>query len=131
MKKIKFIELDEFLENPHKALGIPENEKLEFRTPQFEREYKLEISFIPKSKEEFDTIRTLSSEVLKKMGVRVWEKNKNGEVCYLYPDEWYDYIPNGYRILSISGNEEIFTKGETDDDIRFGCLSFGFKRKEE
>ena len=28
--------------------------------------------------------------------------------------------------MDIFGEEEAFVPGETDDDIRFGCLAFGF-----
>jgi hypothetical protein len=43
----------------------------------------------------------------------------------LLPGEWYKQIPAGYEIADIFGEREEFAPGITDDDIRFGCLSFG------
>jgi hypothetical protein len=139
MKKIKIVDsFDELI----KELGIKPGDKIQIMTPQFERDYELEIKFTPQDESELKAlIETASIEILKKMGVCVWSSYKQcvednepdiylkpGEIHYLFPEEWYDHIPNGFEIVDIFGTKEKFTKGETDDDIRFGCLSFGFVR---
>ena len=45
--------------------------------------------------------------------------------------ECHDTIPNGYEIFDINGDTEFFEKGKTDDDIRGGCLAYGFKRQKD
>jgi hypothetical protein len=50
------------------------------------------------------------------------------EEVILIPGEWYRLIPDGFMVTDIFGITEPFIKGETDDDIRFGCLSYGIRR---
>jgi hypothetical protein len=121
--------MDYFVENFHEILGIEPGEKVEILTPQFKREYKLEIDWKPESVYEFNEVKKFPSELLLKMGVRKWSENKDtGEIIYIYPGEWYNLIPEGYPIVDINDEEELFNKEKTDDDIRFGCLAYGFKR---
>lgn len=51
------------------------------------------------------------------------------EDIYLIPGEWYNSIPDNYPLTSITGRIEPFKKGKTDNDIRFGCLAYGIRRK--
>ena len=48
-----------------------------------------------------------------------------GDVHYLFPYSWYDYIPEGFPITTISGQKEAFKQAEIDSDVRFGCLAYG------
>ena len=50
------------------------------------------------------------------------------EEIWLIPGEWYNVIPEGFILTCITGRDEPFKKGETDNDIRFGCLAYGIKR---
>ena len=121
--------MDEFVKNFTEILGIEKGDKVTIASSQHEREYKLEISWKPETKDDFFALKSLPKDVLFKMGVRLWGKNEEtGEMHYLYPGEWYNLIPEGYPIISISDEEEFFSKTKTDDDIRFGCLAYGFKR---
>jgi len=121
------------------ALGIKPGDTIEIT--EHHREYDLEIDFIPKNEQELKAIIEYSTpENLHKMGIQVWatyqqEKEdgeemylKPGEIHYLLPGEWYEHLPAGYEFVSIFGEKEIFKPGESDDDIRFGCLSYGFVR---
>lgn len=119
------------IEELMEAIGVKKGDTVNIMSPQFQREYNLEIKFIPKSVGEFRALEKLPRTVLHKMGVRLWEVNKDGEVSYLYPGEWYDSIPEGLLIHTINHETEFFKKGVTDDDIRFGCLPYGFLRFEE
>lgn len=51
------------------------------------------------------------------------------EDVILFPGEWYNIIPNGFKCTSLYGEESVFIKGKSDDDIRFGCLPYGIRRK--
>lgn len=56
--------------------------------------------------------------------------NKN-YLILLFPNEWYNAIPNGFKVTGLSGEQYPFKKGDTDDDIRFGCLAYGILRSEQ
>lgn len=94
---------------------------IEFFTPQFTRVDGIKPS-IP---EDFRSLDKLPDETLKQIGCQVWDDTPDG-VIWLFPHEWYNYIPDDLEIIDIFGNVEKFIKGKTDNDIRFGALSFGF-----
>lgn len=123
------------------AIGVKKGETINFMTPKFEREYELSIDFKPKNSDELKAlIETCPADTLLKMGVRKWsnydenkkddEDNylKEGEIHYLFPGEWYNLIPNGFEVTGIFGKKYQFINGESDDDIRYGCLPYGFIR---
>lgn len=107
------------------ALKLKPGEEIQISTPQFERTDGRKIKYFPKTFEEYEFIREFTEENLKKIGCQVWEKTEN-TIHWLYPAEWYEHIPNGLDITDICGEKEFFEKGKTDDDRRFGALSFGF-----
>ena len=49
------------------------------------------------------------------------------DVC-LIPGEWYEVIPDGFMVTGLDGEQYPFKNGESDDDIRFGCLAYGIRR---
>jgi len=117
-----------FIEDLTKALGIKKGEKINIVTPRFERTDGRAISYYPNTKEEYKALKEMSPENLKKVGCQVWDE-ENGLVSWLYPHEWYMHIPDGLEIVDVMGNTETFKQGETDDDKRFGALSFGFTQQ--
>lgn len=50
------------------------------------------------------------------------------EDIILFPGEWYDVIPDGFMVTGLYGESYPFKKGDSDDDIRFGCLPYGIRR---
>lgn len=80
---------------------------------------------------DFGRLPQLSTETLKAIGCQKWdEPDADGNVLWLYPSEWYDHIPDGTIVTDINGKTEAFVKGQTDDDMRFGALAYGFIRHE-
>jgi hypothetical protein len=88
----------------------------------------------------YEALSYMPDPDLRELGLRKWgrkgadpleddETKCTGQMLWLYPKEWYDRLPDGLPIVSISFQEENFKKGETDDDHRFGMLSFGFLSK--
>lgn len=114
-----------FIEDLKKALGLKPGEALEIVTPQFTRTDGRKITYAPRTEREYDALKLMEPAGLKDIGCQIWDK-ENGRTHWLYPYEWYPFIPNGYPVTSISGETEPFAKGETDDDIRYGALAFGF-----
>ena len=51
------------------------------------------------------------------------------EDLILFPGEWYNIIPDGFKCTSLNGELSIFQKGKSDDDIRFGCIAYGIRMK--
>ncbi len=50
------------------------------------------------------------------------------EDVLLIPGEWYKIIPDGFMVTGLYGEQYPFKKGESDDDIRFGCLPYGIRK---
>lgn len=115
----------DFAEKLIKAIGIEQGDTIRIMTPQFDRLDGKKVKYFPKTVEEYEFIKELSEQNLKKLGCQIWNK-ENGKVHWLYPTEWYNHIPDGVEIIDISGNKEIFKHGETDDDMRYGALAYGF-----
>jgi hypothetical protein len=112
-----------------RALGIGPYEKLDVVTPQFERDDGIEVKVRPMSADHLDRLKRLPDDVLRRIGVGVWDKGDDW-THYLFPAEWYECIPAGYSITDINGETEAFVPGETDDDRRGGMLSYGWIARE-
>ena len=115
--RIQIMNMDEF-KDFMESLGP----NVEIKTPQFDRDDGIQPVLPSTDSGWFDRLKTLPPETLKQIGCGIWEEGH-----YLYPAEWYDFIPNGYEIVNINNEVELFRKGHTDNDRRFGMLSFGFK----
>jgi len=72
----------------------------------------------------WENLSTWSISDLKNIGLQSWDKDDNGTLM-LFPAEWYDSIPEGYRITTIFGDEKLFIKGKTSNDKRYGALAYG------
>ena len=115
---------ENFAEDLKKALGVKPGDTIEFITPQFERVDGRAVTYFPTTKEEYDALKKMTPENIKKTGCQIWEVED--VVYWLFPWEWYNHIPEGYMVTDINGKEKPFEKGVTDDDKRFGCLAYGF-----
>lgn len=117
----------QFAEKLRAAIGAEPGERIEVRTPQFERTDGLTV---PKPIMDFAKLPTLFEETLKEIGCQKWDDpDAEGNVLWLYPAEWYDHIPEGHVMRCIDGKDYPFKHGETDNDRRFGALAYGFLRK--
>ena len=117
-----------FAEDFAAAIGLQPGEQVEFVTPQFERTDGNQVPLPDFSRDDWDKFSERDEATLKALGMGIWDKDKN-QIHWLYPKEWYSIIPNGLMVTDINGKQEPFIKGQTDDDYRFGCLSFGFVQK--
>lgn len=79
----------------------------------------------PQGLEQFQALKRKSVADLKALGCGVWSEN---DKCHhmLYPVEWYDSIPEGLEMVSISDKITHFQRGVTSDDMRYGMLAYGF-----
>lgn len=118
----------DFAERLMEAIGAKPGEPVEIMTPQFDRTDGIRPVV---ANLEFGNLPGYSEQTVRALGCLPWDgPDENGETLWLYPAEWYDRIPEGHVITTISGEEEVFRRGETDDDRRFGVLAFGFVRRE-
>lgn len=132
MQGIKTISSAEEL---REAIGAGPDDEIHIMTPQFERPKGLPepgappadmIAFVAE-------VPLMSPEALRKMGFGAWGSPEDAEgnelrgqgMLWLFPGEWYPSLPARLKITTISFGEETFIPGKTDDDIRFGCLSYG------
>lgn len=106
------------------AIGLQPVEKLEIVTPQFERTDGVQVPVMVDFND-WENLHEKDEATLLALGFGVWDETEKGK-HWLFPKEWYDIIPDGHPITDISGNQEEFKRGETDDDYRYGCLAYGF-----
>lgn len=117
----------DFIAKLRAAIGVQPGEIVEILGPQFNREDGIEV---PAPMVDFSKLPSLFEETLKQIGCQKWdEPDKDGNVLWLYPAEWYDYIPEGHVMRCIDGSDEVMKRGVTDDDMRCGALAYGFLRK--
>lgn len=61
-------------------------------------------------------------------GCRIWNNDETkSKQLVLFPEDWYDLVPEGMLIEYIDNTEEPFERGKTDNDTRFGLLAFGVR----
>jgi len=112
---------DEIVRRIRELIGVGPNEPVEVLCSQCERNGRT-VYYTPRTEAEFDKLKTAPESLLIDMCL---VKCEDGH--YLYPGEWFDYIPEGYEVVDIHGEKIPFSK-KLSDDIRFGCLAYGFKK---
>jgi hypothetical protein len=93
----------------------------------------------PKTVKDFKSfIDNTSPETLKQLGFElftIYDKHdktthylKSKQRHFLYPKDWYNYIPNGTIVIDIFGKTETFKRDVSDDGCYgcYGCLPYGF-----
>lgn len=113
-----------------KAIGAGPDEDVGITTPTFNRDIRSPPpADAPRTAAEFEALKTLRPDELRALGLRGWADTDEawpGESrLWLFPAEWYDHIPDGTKIVDISGRRERFRRGESDNDRRFGVLAYG------
>lgn len=119
--------INELADRIRAAIGAGAFEEVEVMLPQFDRTDANEPWWWPTSAADLDAIRAAPRDFLKSLGLGLWD-DEGGKEHWLYPAEWYDSIPEGYPLVSISGRTAPFRRGVTDDDRRCGMLAYGFVR---
>lgn len=114
----------DFAEQLMTALGVKPGDTVEFVTPQFHREDGVRVTYFPRTVREYDALGKLCDEAKLAVGMRRWDDGENGTL-WLFPHEWYGFIPDSYEVTDIFWEVEPFKRGQTDDDTRFGVLAFG------
>ena len=120
----------DFIKKFRVALGLKPGEKVSVTTPKFHRTDGRYITYFPNTPTEYEALPRLSRENLIKIGCSIWE-TVGGQIHWLYPGEWYEVIPDGTEIVDISGRRKEFVNGNSSDDIRGGCLAYGFIQQVE
>lgn len=117
-----------FLVKLKAALGLtgPGPFELNVATPQFERtDGVLPCDVGPYT---FHMLAEISSDHRRALGMMDWgEPDNNGNVLWLFPHEWFNKIPNGMNLENIGGKSFAFDHRTTNNDIRYGMLSFGIR----
>ena len=119
---LEFGDVNELAHRIREFIGVGDFEPVTVLLPQFDRTDNRAVPIKPKDAKWLDTLKTAPVSILRDLGLQKWDDD-----LWLYPAEWYDYIPEGYEIVDINGKTEQFCSGETDDDRRYGALAFGCK----
>ena len=122
---VLYADNENFIEQLTTAIGLKPGETLNIITPQFKRIDGRVIAYFPNTPEEYAALPKLPPSTLKKIGCGIWN-DEGGKRHWLFPAEWYPHIPAGTPVVDINGETEAFNPGVTDNDIRFGCLAYGF-----
>jgi len=115
-------------ENPvaaaiRRAIGASETEPVAFthrpisRLPGWPKPTAAPAGFA-----EFSRLFDMTGEELKALGCGCWDGG-----LYLFPGEWYDYIPARFPVESTNGTVKKFEHGKTPRDLGFGMLAFGVR----
>jgi hypothetical protein len=111
------------------AIGLQDDEALEITTPQFERIDAVKVVAVD-PRIDYANLSLKADFDLEALGCGVWDSDDKG-TTWLFPKEWYGFIPDGLPVVDINGETESFKAGVTDADYRFGCLSFGFYKAKD
>ena len=118
--ELQFGDVSELTHKIREAIGVGDFELVQVVLPQFDRTDGRLVSITPPDAAWLDTLKHAPLGILADLGLQCWKKN-----LWLFPAEWYDHIPEGYEIVDICFETECFRRGQTDDDRRFGALSYG------
>lgn len=83
-----------------------------------------QVNWVPQKPEDFHILRKMKQADLLKIGMQIWDV-RNQKALFLFPVEWYDYIPDGFTIYDIFGEREKFSRASHKKEQRFGCLPYG------
>ncbi len=123
-ERLQFGDVSELAHKIRELIGVGDFEEVGVILPQFERTDNRAVSIAPKDAEWLDVLKGAPFSILRDLGLQCWD-----ESLWLFPAEWYDYIPEGYEVVDINLKIEKFIKGETDDDRRYGTLAYGILAK--
>lgn len=108
----------DFVQRLMKEMGVEPGDTLTITTPQFTRTDG--VTPIANPGDVVHNPHKLDEKTLRALGLSPWD-----DKLWLIPHEWFAYIPLGFKLLCISGEEEVFDPKTTDDDMRFGMLAYG------
>lgn len=78
-------------------------------------------------KDRIKNIGELTADELKDLGFSKWSNESD---LYLIPIWFYDFIPDGIELTSISGEKAVKGQDYVDMDTRFGRLAYGIEWSE-
>ncbi len=114
-----------FADKLAQALGVGKGGEIEITTPVHNRTDGVIVSYLPNTLQEYQKMHELSEETLLKIGCQLWDE-EGGVRHWLYPKEWFNYIPDGFEVYDICGKVHMFNRSNFSDDARYGALAFGF-----
>ncbi len=112
-------------------LGVGPYDDVEVRGSVTAREDGRKVYWTPTTAEEFGKLKTAPAALLRELCLVPWEEpHGDGMMVWLFPAEWFEFIPEGYEVVTFRGARKPFAPGGTVDEQWLGCLPYGFVRKE-
>lgn len=88
----------------------------------------------PATPEGWEALRGYSRYQMKAMGMGVFEADENPPLM-LFPEHWYEYIPDDYEVENVVGEKSPFDVDEHSDDSRYfrgrRYLAYGLRPRPE
>lgn len=115
-------------ENPiaasiRKAIGASPTEPISYTSRPRDRHPSWpKAAEAPAGFAEFGKLFEMTGEQLRALGCGNWDGG-----LFLFPVEWYDHIPRGFPIESVSGDIKRFTPGVSPSDPGYGMLAYGVR----
>lgn len=89
--------------------------------PHFNRGDGRYIDYEP-PEELFDVLPNMDDEELRGLGLQPWDDEHK---LWLFPVEWYEHIPEGLEIVSITWEEREFDPDRDIKEARYGAMPYG------
>lgn len=123
--RVKECQSDKALEEIENSVGLMHFNQDGLSDLPRARPQPVKIRYTPTTVEEFELLRTFDFYTLIDMGCRIWTRTEWVTV-WLFPVEWYDYIPEGMSVITLGVDVKPFYKKDFPKDPRIGLLNFGF-----
>lgn len=106
-----------------KAIGASDTEPVAFATRDVNRRKGWPpVQKAPAGFAEFTHLFEMTGEQLRQLGCGNWDGG-----LFLFPQEWYPDIPEGFPVETINGKIVKFVPGKTDNDVGVGMLAYGVR----
>lgn len=111
-------------------MGFEKGDVINIITPTFERTDGKEIKYFPCTVQEYEALPKMDEKTLIDIGCQMWDE-KDNMIHWLYPAQWFEFIPEGFEVYTIGERYVKFNKNTSDNDTRFGALAYGFLKPKE
>ena len=118
---------EDFCEKFLELTGIQPGETIQITTPTFDRVDDVKPIEAP-SRELFENLHLYEEDDLRKMGLVPFDINEDGRMLWLFPGEWFEYIPLNFMVTDIFWKTEPFIREAQSDDTYYGMLAYGIVR---
>lgn len=113
----------DFMEKLQQKVMEALGEQTEVEFPQLQRKHPLDMC-VPVDC--WHLLQQMSMDTLESIGCFPYAETDDAEqVLMLFPQEWYQYIPSGMKLVDVDGEDLTFSPGVSSNVTSMGMLSYG------